>query len=75
MKKLIFVLCAFLALGVSANAQSDDKKKNKEKVERSEQVLRRAEKMAERMKLDDATRAWFTLFLLNIPTRFAKPCV
>lgn len=60
MKRLIFVLCAFLALGVSANAQSDDKKKSKEKVERSEQVQRRAEKMAERMKLDDATRAWFT---------------
>ena len=60
MKKLIFVLCAFLALGVSANAQSDDKKKSKEKMERSEQVQRRAEKMAERMKLDDATRAWFT---------------
>ena len=60
MKKLIFVLCAFLALGVSANAQSDDKKKLKEKMERSEQVQRRAEKMAERMKLDDATRAWFT---------------
>ena len=47
MKKLIFVLCAFLALGVSANAQSDDKKKSKEK-------------MAERMLLFVATRAGLT---------------
>ncbi|MGM9694283.1 MAG: hypothetical protein ACI3YC_04670 [Alloprevotella sp.] len=60
MKRMIFVLCAFLALGVSANAQPGDKKKSKDKTESREQLQRRAEKMAERMKLDDATTAWFT---------------
>ena len=60
MKKLIFVLCAFLTLGVSANAQSDDKKKNKEKKDSRELMQRRAVRLAEQMKLDKETAAWFT---------------
>ena len=60
MKKLIFVLCAFLALGVSANAQSDDKKKSKEKKDSRELLQRRAVRLAEQMKLNQETAVWFT---------------
>lgn len=58
MKRNIFLLLFALTMGISASAQQDSDANDRRKSQ-TERFERRATRMADNLKLDDKTQAWF----------------